>query len=300
MNENKLFAAAADLDDRFVAETMQKKARPRGVRFIAAATAALILVGAGFAAYKALVPDLGKADENTRQEADTSVNGGAKYAFLADTSVPADAVLPPVQEGGDVADAMYLRSYDIAELYSASKAVCLVSIRNWLGENEAGTYFEADVERVYKGDLPDTIVLFQQGNSNYQMEGSPLYTYGDKLLVGLTPWTHSTYANAYDIVGTDIAMMYAAVSQDGEAYLFDHRGLLSYNTERDVKEHTFANYADDNALVDELLDFMDAYDPAICSELRRYYHSSAAGGTMPLHIYSLDEMEAFFTEIGQN
>ena len=54
MNENKLFAAAADLDDRFVAETMQKKARPRGVRFIAAATAALILVGAGFAAYKAL------------------------------------------------------------------------------------------------------------------------------------------------------------------------------------------------------------------------------------------------------
>jgi hypothetical protein len=210
------------------------------------------------------------------------------------------AVLPPAQTDGNTGEASYLRSYDIAQLYSGSPAVCLITIRSWLGENGAGTYFEAEVDRVYKGELPDTIVIFQMGNSNYQMEDSPLFTYGDKLLVGLTAWEHSDYDNAYDIVGSDIAMLYAAVSKAGETYLFDHRGVLSYNTERDVKEHTFANYADDNALVDELLDYMDAYDPAICSELRRYYHSSAAGGTMPLHIYSLDEMEAFFTEIGQN
>lgn len=280
MNNEKLYALSGQIDDRFVEETMgPAPRRTQYLRYLAAAAAVLSVLGAAFWIARAGLDQ--KVEVN-----DPETTPKATQA----------AVLPPAQTEGNTGEASYLRSYDIAQLYSGSPAVCLITIHSWLGENGAGTYFEAEVDRVYKGELPDTIVIFQMGNSNYQMEDSPLFTYGDKLLVGLTAWEHSDYDNAYDIVGSEIAMLYAAVSKAGETYLFDHRGVLSYNTERNLKERSFTNYASDAELVGELLDSIGAYDAAICVELRMYYNSSKSGDPRPLHIYSLEEIEAFFAE----
>ncbi len=278
-----------DLDDEALSCEFEAKAsRPRkAFRFAAAAAALIVAAGAAFGIVNA-----------------ASSNNGAKlpaqYAFMADTSVPKDAVLPPVQVGGGSSDARYLKNYDLAQMYEAADAVCMVTIRNWLSETKVGTYFEAEVERVYKGELPETIVIFQMGNSEYHMEDSPLYTYGDKLLVGLIPWKHSIYPGAYDIVGTDIAMLYAAASDEGGVYLIDHRGVMSMETEQNIKDHPFTNYASDEKLVNELLDYINSYDNAIYSELQGYYRTSDPSDTRYFHVYSLEQIESFFSEIGNN
>lgn len=290
MNENKLFAAAADLDDRFVAETMQKKARPRGARFLAAA-ALLILVGAGFAAYKALVPDLGKTDENPRLEADPSVNG--KYAFLADTSVPADAVLPPVQEGSSSVSASYVRHYTIPEAFADAEEVVLARIGNWLDENDAGTFYEATPLISFKGELEQPFVLWAFGNSEFTLKGTPLFTYGDTLLLFLTHKERPEYANSYECIGADLSMLYASFDKRGDIYLIDHRGIMSYIMETECTDVKLTDLGKDGRLFGELCAYMRVYNEHMASALERYFRVSvddAENVPYPLHVYKLEEV----------
>ena len=274
MNNEKLYALAGELDDRFIAETMKPRAaRRRYLRYAAAAAALLLIFGAAF--------------------------GVVKAAGAGNTPVvPKDAVLPPTQVASEISDLMYVRAYDMYSMYNRADAVCVLTIKNWLGEDDSGTYFEATVERLYKGDLPERIVLFQMGNSEYTLEDSPLFTYGDRILVGLIPWENDMYENAYDLVGTDSAMLYVAESENGEAYLVDHKGLLGMNNDRSDSV-ILDNYADDSRLAYDIISQIEKNDPAIAKRLKEYfgaYYDDIAGfignGMLTPHIYSLDEVES--------
>ena len=287
MNKYQIASVIGEVDDELITESGKNTVKRRSLlRWMAAAAALLIAVGAALTTAKAL--QKAEVPEVT-----------AQYAFMSDTKVPKDAVLPPSQSHGDISEARYLRSYDISQMYDAAEAVCIVTIRDWIGEDRVHTYFEAKVERTYKGELPETVLISQTGNSEYQMDGSPLFTYGDKLLVGLIPRRNSTYPGAYEIVGTDIAMLYAAMAEDGEVYLLDHQGMLSYETERNM-DRAFTDHSSDEALVNELLKYIGKYDKAICDEIQCHYtfDPDAEEFKLPYSIYSLDEIEAFMAEKG--
>ena len=87
--------------------------------------------------------------------------------------VPADAVLPSSQVGEHGIDhashLRYVRSYTLRTAYEAADAVCCVTVKNWLGENDAATYYEAEVDKLYKGDIPQFITLYQIGKQKAQV-----------------------------------------------------------------------------------------------------------------------------------
>lgn len=305
MNIEKIYAAAGELDESYIDETIRAKARPRIGRYIGAAAAALLMAGLLFGITR--IVGIGESPKPVGPDTQTTAQPGeetpGKYAFLADTEVPEDAVLPPVQTGGPVIEPGYVRGYDIAQLYEEAETVCVVTIRSWLGEDGAGTYYEAEVQRVYKGEPPEKTVIRQPGNSAAQMIGSPLFTYGDKILAGLVPIKDSRYPAAYELVGADIAMLYAAMAEDGGAYLIDHKGLLSYNTRQNVK-HKFTDRSFDRKLVNELLNYLGSFDKAICEEIRPHYeydrdNPKDGDFAQPYCIWPLEEVEEFFAGLAE-
>lgn len=292
MNNEKLYALAGGINDDSVAETMKPKAaRPRYLRYIAAAAAVLLVLGAAFGAVKAA---------GEKKPLDYSWDKLPKgYEFMADITVPKDAVLPKTQVGEFFAEASYARDYTIFEAYQESEAACIVSVKNWLGETASGTYYEVKLEKLYKGELSETFTLYQCANSEITMKGSPLFTYGDKLLVFLIPWNRDGYEGSYDLVGTDIAMFYVASSKDGCIYLIDHKGVFSNVNKQRCPDLELADYLNNDLLACELFDYVDSFDKAMADLFRNYREATTKYGDkvpLPMHIYSLEEVEAIFAE----
>lgn len=259
------------------------KRRSRLLRIAAAAAALLVCFGAAFGIAKAV------------GSSNNGINLPDQYAFLADTSVPKDAVLPPAQISDGNSDLSYAEILSIPALYSEAESVCMLTVKNWLGENNVGTFFEANVERVYKGELPDSIVLFQLGNSRYQMEDSPLFTYGDKLLLGLEEWDSSEFDNAYTSAGVDVSMFYAAVDGNGDCFLIDHRGLMSYYTELQCPELELNDHAGEKSLIDELIEYFNSFDKAFAQRLSEYAEEGIDKADFPMHVYSIESIEDLFS-----
>lgn len=282
MNSRTLIESFGYIDPKFVERSERRTASGRVLtRFAAVAAALLLVLGAVFGVVKA-------AGEKTN------------------SLIPKDAVLPPSQVGktddgsNHTSDTLYNRSYTLGEMYEEAESVALVKIGNWLGENDVGSYFEAEVEKIYKGDLPGTILIYQTGNSESILSGSPLYTYGDRILVGLKTWDREEkYQKSYQRVGADIAFLYAVEADEG-IYLIDHKGILSYRTALAEGENRFTNYADDDILVRKLLKTIAAIDKPISDELSEYYeeylHSKMIEREMdrPMRIYSIEEIENYF------
>ncbi len=275
-----------------------RKAKPAGRRwiaFIAAAAAVLSVLGAVLWISKTA----GMKGTEERNDAFAGLPEG--FEFMADTSVPKGANLPKSQKGEYIGKAEYSRDYTFYEAYQAAEAACILTVKNWLGETDAGTYYEAELGKLYKGELPATFTLFQCSNSEVVMEGSPLFTYGDKLLVFLVPWSEEGYENSYDILGADIAMFYAAASEDGGVYLIDHKGVFSnVNKERDP-DTQLTDHVGDEALPNELFDYIGSFDKAMADQLRSYCEATTEHGesvSLPMHIYSLEEIEAVFEREG--
>lgn len=205
-------------------------------------------------------------------------------------NAPDGVVYPPSQTGAYshefivTSTVSYNNVYSLKSMYEEAQAVALVTIGNWLGENSVGTYFEATVDKLYKGELPQTILLYQLGNSYEIVEGSPLYTYGDRVLVGLLPWDREEeYPNSYESVGSDIAFLYAA-DADGETYLLDHKGWLSRTTREECGNDAFTYYAGDRKLVKKLCKSLAKYDKVIAEQVL----------TEGANVYSLKEVEEYF------
>ena len=274
MKTEKLALAVNDIDEELIlkAESPAKR-RPRYLRYAAAAAALLLIFGAAF--------------------------GVAKTAGAGSSPiVPDDAVLPPSQMGNGAMEGLATsdRTFNLEEVFTCSDAVCLLTIGNWLGENSVCTYFEASVEKVYKGELPERIVVYQLGTSEWIVDNSPLFVYGDRVLMGLTHREISPYENTYEPVGAQDSYLYAEYARDGHTYLIDYNGVLSYHTEDELPGLGFRNFAYNADIVKGLIDRFSLYDKVVSERLEEYYNENRSDSPMdfPLRIYSLDEVEMFF------
>ena len=291
MNNEKLYALAGGINDDFVAETMKPKAaRPRYLRYIAAAAAVLLVLGAAFGVVKAA---------GAKEQA----NLPEKYAFMSDTEVPKDAVLPPSQVGTD--SAAIKPGHDdlrnLKKMYNESDVVCIVTIRDWLGENEYYSYYEATVERVYKGDPGESVVIYQKGTSQALFDDTPLFTYGDKLLLGLLRWGNMPYDNAYFCIGDETCVSYLAADEDGETYVIDAEGEYSYWTALECPEVQLTDYVKDRSLAARLLKNIGEYDSVAAERFEYWFNAYYEDPeqfefteTMTPHVYLLADLEAFF------
>ncbi|MBQ1817552.1 MAG: hypothetical protein II124_02860, partial [Clostridia bacterium] len=126
-------------------------------------------------------------------------------------------------------------------------------------------------------------LIYQMGASGGVITGSPLFTYGDKLLVGLISRSTEGFEDAYEIVGADTAFFYAA-QVDGETYLIDHKGIMTRRTFAECGDAAFTNQAAGNpGLAKRILNELGKNDKAIAAELE------AQGGIS--FVYSLNELE---------
>lgn len=292
MNSRDLMRSINEIDDELLIRS-ERSARPRRrvlYRIAAAAAALLFVFGAAFGIAKAIAA--GK----------TGTSEPPKYAFLADTSVPADAVLPPSQMGGaGTMNPSHDKLRDLKEIYEESDAVCIITIGDWLGESEVSTYYEATVEHVYKGDPGESFVLHQTGNSKALYSDTPLFSYGDKLLVGVRFLNNRRFENTYYCIGGETTTAYVSLAEDGSAYVIDPKGIFSHYTEFNHPELHFTEYGENEALAKELFDELGKYDRVMADHLSEWfgeYYADRSGfvsdGSMIPHIYSLEEIEAYF------
>ena len=293
MNTEELYAVAGGIDDSFIDETVKPLRRRGYLRFAAAAAALLLAAGAALGIASAAKNKGAKALDYAWE------NLPAGYEFMADTAVPRNAALPKTQTADFEARAEYSQSYNIISAYESSEAVCLGTVKNCLGETDTGTYYEVKTQRLYKGDLPETFVLFSLGNSEATVKGAPLFTYGDQLLLFLTPWGHDGYEGSYDSTGADVTLLFAAASKDGGVYLIDRGGLLSYTTKQERPDIKLNNHGSDRELTDELIDYIETFDKATSAQLRTYRDVSLDQPElvpMKLHVYKLEDLESLFAQ----
>ncbi len=147
-------------------------------------------------------------------------------AWKEPATVPEDAVLPPARQGVGNAKTSYVKTYNYAEAYEEADAVCIVTVENWLEDVSDCCYFEAKVEKIYKGEIPERIVLRQNESKDFSF-GSPIFTYGNRLLVFLDEWEYWDEAGeAYYQIGSDLTTLYMANDASGELYLIALHGLV--------------------------------------------------------------------------
>lgn len=272
MNKYQIASVIGEIDDELITESGKNTVKRRSLlRWTAAAAALLIAVGAAFGIANA-------ASHNAKEERFT---------------VPDDAVLPPVQVGKHSSSTSYERDYSIPEAYSEAEFVCLARVGNWLGEDEAGTFYEVTPITVYKGELSSPFVLWAFGNSEFTLKSTPLFTYGDVLLLFLTHKQRGEYTDVYDSIGADISLLYAAYDNEDNVFLIDHRGLMTYETSIKNPEISMNDRGKDGRLVSELCSNMRIYNKYMAEGFERYYNVSVNDPdhvSFPLHVFSLEEV----------
>lgn len=221
-------------------------------------------------------------------------------------------VLPPARwdKHGYSSDISASEPYAIGRAYNDADAVCLVTIGNWRGDNGTGTFYDAHVEKLYKGDIGEDIVIYQMGTQDFVFKYFPLFTHGNRILVWVVkediPDDLGINDDYYCILGDNIALLFSAFAKDGKEYLCDVTSEFSFNTVESEPELHFTNFAEDEKLLKEL--YADLYDrDPVYAELIESHKDLFPGGwdeynehyygDSPLskqYVYSLEELEEFF------
>ena len=161
--------------------------------------------------------------------------GGCADTFLK------DAKLPPVRNGAKTLSASLEKSYTFETAFEEADAVARIQIGSWLGENEetGSTFFEAQVLECFKGSMPETFTLKQDGYSAETWEGYPLFTAGNEILVFLGEAPLITeYKSTYWIIGAHTTFMNVLYDDAGNRYYGDRKGNLGQSVEIG-KNYTF-------------------------------------------------------------
>lgn len=140
-----------------------------------------------------------------------------------------EAVLPPVRTAPGTMYMQLEKRHSVESAFEESDGVARVKIGNWLGESTEHhvTYFEATVLECFKGDMPQTFTLIQDGCSTVTQSGYPLFTASNELLLFLNKATgEDNYQPAYWIVGAHTTMVDVAYDTDGNRYYADRYGIL--------------------------------------------------------------------------
>lgn len=150
--------------------------------------------------------------------------------LMAGCSQAADdsVVLPPSRVGKNIGSASLEKSYTFETAFAEADAVARIKVGNWLNEDNEihSTYFDATVLQCFKGDMPERFVLKQDGSSELTMEGYPLFTYGEELLVFLNDGSDADNKALYWIIGAFTTVMDVYYDAEGTRYYTDSRGIL--------------------------------------------------------------------------
>ena len=122
--------------------------------------------------------------------------------------------------------------YTLESAFEDADLVAVIRIGDWLGESDADyvSFFRAQIEKTFKGDAPEKIVLVQDGKSERGIQGFPLFTAGNELLVFLKIADNAGYENAFWIEGSYATFF--DVARDGkDTYYLDRYGLLGDSVE---------------------------------------------------------------------
>ena len=191
----------------------------------------------------------------------------AGYEFMAESGVPKGAVLPPSPITSRPAEVSYVSEFDLRSACAEADCICIVTVGDWLEENDFSSYYSASVEKRFKGDPGESIVIVQLGSSKNPNGVSAFYP-GDKLLLFLKGWEISGFENSYAVVGADICCLYAAADDAGNVWFLDLKQLMSLKTqelEPDLLPHSSAEA---EALKKELCAYYQNREP-LCTSIRR-------------------------------
>ena len=137
-------------------------------------------------------------------------------------------VLPPARIGTGMIEASLAHRYIFESAFSAADAVARIQVGDWLSEDLElhKTYYEATVLQCFKGDMPETITLLQDGSSAATMRGYPLFTSGNEILVFLKEAALPEYESPYWIIGSFTTVLDVSYDKEGTRYYADRHGIL--------------------------------------------------------------------------
>lgn len=262
MKAETIMNAIGGLEDEFIDKfsderpAVQAVEKERNIKMkrtksiIAAAVACLLLIAAVFGTFELI-----KQSKRGNNEVSLLPEG---FAFLAETSVPEGAILPPKPQGKY--SALYERPYSVAENYAQHEIAAIVTVGSWLYEDDSATYYEAKVERVYKGALPETVTLAMVGNSQSVEERFVLLSAGEKLLIFTQKWGMPGHEDKNEYEIGPISTLFVALGESGSIWLADIAGYIGMETEKDKACASIKNAA--GSASEAVRKYLSNFDPA--------------------------------------
>lgn len=204
--------------------------------------------------------------------------------LIAGCSQPSgeDIVLPPTRIGTDgELPASLSERFTFDSAFSKADAVAHIRVGNWLAEDSQtmSTYYCASTVQAYKGELPESFTLYQDGNASHTIKGYPLFTYGNELFVFLkkaepNEGSDYNYEDGYWIIGSFSTFLDVVHDESGERYYMDRYGALGETMS--VNSHGG--------------DKIMTYDLHICDEDEFLYADSV--NYSPAYIFSEQDMSS--------
>lgn len=175
-------------------------------------------------------------------------------------------VLPPTRLGSSEIQASFNTRYTFASAVSEADVVARIEVGSWIAEDTDlhKTYYEATVLQCFKGSIPTTFTLLQDGCSAGTLKGYPLFTSGNEILVFLKEATITTYESPYWIIGSFTTLLDISYDENGNRYYADRYGILGESI------NISSNYAHEISVSSEVLAVAAANDP-IVSEMQYSY-----------------------------
>ncbi len=199
------------MDEKYLEEAVASTKRHPATRWIAMAASLVLILGLGLGIYY------------------------GQHKPTAD----AEVIMPPSRIGKTESKGTLYRTFTFQEAYQEAETVAWIRVGNWLGENlQIGTsYFEAEVIACYKGDMPESIVLEQVGNSEFTYRGYHIFANGNEMVLFLKNTDEVPYENCYWIIGAYSTLLDVVKDADGNVYAMDTRGFLGQSITEIVTNH---------------------------------------------------------------
>ena len=137
-------------------------------------------------------------------------------------------VLPPTRIGTGTFQGALGERYTFESALSEADVVARIEVGNWISEDTDifQTYYEATVLECFKGSIPTSFTLLQDGCSQATEKRYPLFTHGNELLVFLNEATLTDYESPYWIIGSFTTVFDVFYDNGGDRYYADRYGIM--------------------------------------------------------------------------
>ncbi len=140
-------------------------------------------------------------------------------------------ILAPKRVGESQVSSVPEKLHTLQSGFRDAQAVAWVRVGNWLGEDQdvgviGSTWFELEVLHSFKGELPEKIVVKQEGCSSSTEKDFPLFIHGEEMLLFLAELPDETYVNGYWIIGDYSTVLDVGRDAAGNSYVVDNMALM--------------------------------------------------------------------------